>query len=462
MRLDRYSAITFEGLHPQDLAPALSAWVVPAATVARARRQKTGVPASWTAASLLLSDDLIGNDGCSVRVRWSTDHSEYLLRFIHRDDDPSVLWTILFRLSSGSAGTLLEAAVARDAPRGVHLEPTASAPRVVIDLIKTHETNVQPRELVLPPLRATTAKDAEALVTDLLLRPGRRVPVVLLARDIHGSGASIDLDTIARRMHGIAVVASLDGTQATAALSSALAANGYSRDLYCFNGAIHTYGNAANVALDHRLWLRRSLEALPDDIRSEYVGETLARHLSLDRAPPSFLFAIEDFDRRERTSRQRHTPQPTPDLSGHDAIAVVTMRRLQSDLDTAETLLAEVQSQAIQAEAAWHVAEQQRETAELEASTERMQREGLQAQLVRRRGAEAHDSLEPVLRDALRAALSGTGSPSPMQSLHLLEALYPERLVVLPEALDSAASDGALSQPGGSVRPPTSTLHWLL
>jgi hypothetical protein len=438
MRLDRYSAINFDALRPEDLAPAISAWVVPDVGPARVRRQRLGVPAAWRASSLLVTDDLIGNDGCSVKVRWAGDRSEYLLRFVHRDDNPSVLWTVMFRLSSSGGGTLLEAAVARDAPRDVHLEPTASAPRVVVDLIKAHESNVRPREMVLPQLNATTPADAVAIVDELLLRPERHVPVVLVARDVYGSGAAVDLAVIARRMQGIAVVASLDGMEATAAFASALTARGHSLDLQCFNGAVHTYGAAANIDVDHRLWLRRSLETLSEEIRSEYVGEALARHLSLDRAPPGFLFAVEDFDRAER-ARKRPSTRRAALAIGDDA----GVQRLMADLEAAEKLLGEVQDQAIRAEEARRSTAQQCEVAELEASTERMLRESLQTQLVERRTSAAHAAMGADLRDGLRSLVCKTGSPTPLQALQLLEALFPERLVVLPEALNSAEVDGA-------------------
>jgi hypothetical protein len=440
MRLDRYSAITFSGLEPEDLAPALAAWVVPPPGPARWRRQRQGVPQIWQATALSTTDDLIGSDGCSIKVRWSRDRSEYLLRFVHRDEAPEIDWSTTFRLARRDGGTVLEAAVARDAPRGVMLEPKAGAPRVVIDLIQRHEAAVRPRELVLPALKCRTANDVVALLDQLLLLPERTVPVVIVARDVHGDGAVVDLDVIARQMQGIAVVASLDGVDSTYAFEKLLTDRGRSADLRCFNGAIHTYGPTADLDTDHRLWLRRSLETLPEDVRSDYVGETLARHQSLNRAPPSLLFAIEDFDRRERAAIKESARPPAQSAS--EAVGTGELDRLRTDLKAAEDLLLEVQDQAVRAEEGRRAAEQRRELAELETSTERMLRETLQAQIAERRTAAAAASLSPGMRDGLRA-VAARSAPSPKQSLEVLAALFPERVVILQEALDSAETDGA-------------------
>lgn len=440
MRLDRYSAILFADLEPAQLAPAIAAWVVPERGPARHGRLKLGVPASWLPSALLVSDDLIGADGCSVKVRWGADRSEYLLRFVHRDEAPEVFWSTTFRLSRQSGGTLLEAAVARDVPRGWQLESKAAAPRVVLDLIQKYETAVRPRELVLPELSAKTEGDVAAIVDQLLLAPERTVPVVVVARDVFGNGSAVDLNVIARRMQGIAVVASLDGVEMTSAFERLLLERGRDADLRCFNGAIHTYGATENLDTDHRLWLRRSLETLQETIRSEYVGETLARHLSLDRAPPSVLFAVEDFDRRERDLRRKPSTRP-PSSATNEGIDVLGVERMRADLGAAEALLLDVQGQAIAAEEARRAADRQREIAELEASTERSLREGLQAQLEERRAVAAAGSLSNDLRHGLRS-LASKGAPTPLQSLQILEALFPERIAVLQEARESADVEG--------------------
>jgi hypothetical protein len=433
MRLDRYSAIDFSGLSPADLAPALATWVVPDGA-GRWRRQEQGILSNWQTSSLLASDDLVGNDGCVVKARWSTDQGEYLLRFVHRDEAPGIMWSTMFRLSRHEHGTLLEAAVARDAPRGVYLEPKAGAPWVVMDLIRRHEDTVRPRELVLPPLNLKVEADVEALVDQLLLAPGRTVPVVVVARDIGDAQAVVDLGIIARRMQGIAVVASLDGRDNTFAFGELLRQRGADAGLQCFNGGVHTYGPTATLERDHRLWLRRSLETLPEEIRSEYVGETLARHLSLDQAPPGFLFAIEDFDRRER-ERLRSTRSIPPQGASPDASLV---EQLRADLAVAEQLLVD----AANAENELRAVAQRLETVDLELSTERMLRESLQDQLSERRAAAAAASIAPELRDGMRLVACRLGAPSPKQSLEILEALFPDRIAVLPEALESAEIDG--------------------
>ena len=423
MRLDSYSAVTFAGRQPSDLAPALAAWVIGADPALRAARIRKGVRPEWEASSLLATEDLNGLHGCIVRSRWSSDRREHILQFAHRDDDdPSVRWVTTFRLTARGDDTLLESAVARDAPRGARLEPKAFGPRVVMDLLSAHDDAVRPRELTLPALQLVGDQDVVDFMELVLLEPARTVPVVVIARDVYGNGSAVDLKVIERRMQGMAVVATLDGRSAVAKFEAELADRGLGQALRCFNGAVHTYGATSEIAQKHRLWLRPSIEALPEEIRSDYVGETLARHLSLDCAPPSFVFSVEDFDRRERRR----------EVAGQ--VAVPDLRR---DLSAAEELLADAAARQAEAEESAREAAQRLQQAELEASTERRLREAFQAQLAERSIAGGNDAL----RESLRAVVCRQASPK--QALEALQYLFPERLAVLPEALASAEREGA-------------------
>lgn len=442
MRLDRYSSLEFAAMSVDDLAPHLARWVVPTGNGPRNQRLNQGVPANWSAESLLASEDLVGLQGSYAKSRRASDGSEYLLRFVHRDDSPEVLWSTNFRLSQQPSGVLLEAAVARDAPRGWQLESKARPPRVIFDLVKRFEDAVRPRELVLPELCAKSDADAEALVDRLLLAPERTVPVVLVARDVFGSGSAVDLKVVASRLRGIAVVASLDGQDAVVAYERLLRERSKDLELRCFNGAVHSYGPTANIDTDHRLWLRPSLETLPLEIRSSYVGETIARHLSLDRAPAGFLYGVEDFDRRERAkSRPSWRPSTSEPAAPVDNEEV---RRLREELGEVHKLLDEAGQKEAATEEARRNAIRAQEIAEHDASNEKTLRESLQKLLEEKRLARADDALDRNLRTALRTVVNSSfGTPSPYEALSILQALYPERIAVLEEALDSARTEGA-------------------
>lgn len=260
MRIDRYSAIEFKGRVPDDMTDALARWLLGDSARARASRQRIGVSADWTPAMLQENEDLQG-DGCEVRVRWSSDRREHHLRLVHRDSTPGVSWWTVFKLTAGDDGTLVECAVARDSARGVYLNPTAAPPRVLTELIREHESAVVPRELTLPALRMTSPGDVVDFLDLVLCEPTRKVPVVLVARDVYGNGSAVDLGEIDARMRGLAVVASLDGRLSVAKYESEIAARGLSPEFRCFNGAVHTYGATTEMKHRHRLWLRSSIEA---------------------------------------------------------------------------------------------------------------------------------------------------------------------------------------------------------
>ncbi|HEY0463825.1 MAG TPA: hypothetical protein VGC79_06435, partial [Polyangiaceae bacterium] len=61
-----------------------------------------------------------------------------------------------------------------------------------------------------------------------------------------------------------------------------------------------------------------------------------------------------------------------------------------------------------------------------------------QERLAERRASAVEGAIDSVLRAGLRAIVGRMGSPTPRQTLQVLETIFPDRLVVLPEAHKSA------------------------
>lgn len=436
MHFDRYSRLEIDGSTIDALAARVAAWMIPAEARARSGRAAVGMPGTWVAEQLAEDVDLTGHAELRVHARWSKARDEFIARLVHRDStDSAVFWHTVFRVRrSGPTRCSIEAGTGRTAPPRTEFAPKAYSPRVISDLLRDPGgVRVVERALTLPKLVAKTAHDARALVDELLLRDGRTTPVTVVAADLPPPGtAHIDADAIARKVHGVSVLCVLDGVVAASAYRDALEARGYERELACFNGGIHTYGPTDAISDDHRLWLGRSLSAMPAEDRSERVGEALTRQLTLKQLPPGFFSLIEEHDRRTRSERVTQSVPPSSKTGLAEELRAALALMEESNRARQE-VQAELDALRIEKEQV----EQERQQLEIDLQLEISQREHLQQQLDEHKKRDRGEGLTPDIAEPLREHFAGR-APAPAEALRLIESLFPDRIEVLADAYESA------------------------
>lgn len=441
MHLDRYSKLSLTGAGAIDIARRIAAWAIPADAAFRMRRRAVGMPRGWVAEQLLEDVDLNGDAELRAQARWGDDRNTFLCRLVHHDpDDARIFWHTVFRVVGDSTATActVECGVARSTQFGVALAPRAYPPGVFTSLLDEADgIRVTERALTLPTLEVKEADDARALVDDLLLRPGRETPLVVIAGDLPpGTSAHVDPSVVARKLKGLAVVAVLRGAEVASAYRATVVDTGLGREFACFHGGIHTYGATLRVRDDHRLWLGRSLEELPHGERSERVGEVLARRLALSLLPQGYFSLLEEHDRATRAARSRRESVRVPAQTGGAVSAAEHASALEL-MEEAHKRATALETQVRDAEHARDTVGYEKQQLELDLELERQQTKSLRDALEdRRRGAQRSalsDGIRSTLDDILRKR-----DPVPLASLRLIEALYVDRVVVLPEAFESA------------------------
>jgi hypothetical protein len=440
MHFDRYSKLQLTDVDHPSLARRVASWIVPAEHHLRLRRAHVGMPSTWTAEQLADDADLSGEAELRVQTRWNAARDVFACRFVHRDArDAAVFWHTVFRVSVVDGVCTVECGVGRSAPRDVVLRPQAYPPRVLVDLLDERDSaRVRERALTLPPLDVRDATDVRVFVDELLLRSDRETPVVVIACDLGGSSALVDVPVLAQKLRGLAVVAALHGKEVTWEYRQELERRDVSGDLACFNGAIHTYGSTRRIGADHQLWLGRSLAALPEHERSERVGETIARRLALAHLPTGFFSLIEEIDRQTRAERAS-TPKLDAGSTGDVAAALALMDEANARATTKETELRSTLARIEELET-------RVQQLELDCDVAEKQAENLQEVLEQYKERANTGVLSTELRDAFHRAIV-TGAPTPAEALDIIATLFPDRVVVLDAARSSALDASAYLNP---------------
>lgn len=446
MHFDRYSRLRVAGANVDTIASRIASWAIP--ELPRERRDFVGMPRTWTAQQLFEDADLVGEAGCRAQSRWLAERKGFLFRLVHHDtDDARVFWHSLFRLTEvGEGGTLVESAVGRSAPPEVHLLPRAYPPSVVRDLLgEPGDIRIAERALTLPTLVLKTPADVAATVDDLLLRPARDTPVVVVAADVGDPPrALVNVETIARKLKGLSVLVVLDGGQVSAAFRETLVDRGLGREMACFQGAIHTYGSEPAMRQDHRLWLGRSLAELPLEERSERVGETLARRLALSQLPHGFFSLIEDHDHAQRQVRAKVSTAPAS--AKGNMVPAADLAAAEQLMEGANKRVLELEDELSDLRKARDELETAKQQAELDLDVEEAQRAHLQSLLDEHKRNDLAAALPADVR-AVLAKVVCDQTPAPKESLEIIEAIFGDRVVVLPEAYESADESRAYRNP---------------
>jgi hypothetical protein len=407
----------------------------------RRTRLQEGVHRDWTADRVLSCDALVGDRGCRVDMR--RGDGALLVRFIHRDThDGAIVWTNAARISPNEHGLTLEHAVGRESPRGVALQPVAAPPKVITELFDMTGVEVGPRHLSLPLVRLTE-KEVAGYVDQVLLDPQRQSPVVVVSGE-DGVRPVVEPEKLAARLRGLATVALLTSSASAFEFTEAMRDRGFGDDFRCFNGAVHAYGAPDSMEGDHRIWLADSLWELPDGQREERLAGLVSGRLAVRAVPPGFFTAIEEHDREERRllaerlARKPSTPPPPrEDVVPREYVEILEAEcaalrdALEQSIRTEKSYFGEL----VEADAGRQSAETRLQDAEARLEQERLVSADLRAQFQQAKQASRAEIPEALLA-CLRRMIAGKATPE--DCLDLVARTFPDRLVVLESARESA------------------------
>ncbi len=401
--------------------------------------------ARWLPQHIHAAKKLHGIDDYELESREAVDL--WLLRYRHRDgDQQAVFFQHQIRLRQQQGLVLVEHGVRRSAPPEF-LEPLSRSPRprIIEDLLKLYPA-VRPLNQTLA-LTTLEAEDVEPFVGNALF-DSASVPWVIVSPDEQTHSPLVNPTELQRWLRGIAAVAVLNSGEATWTLTESLRRRGLGDEFRCFGGAIRSY-DSSRTALRLPFLMPSLLLGIPEEHRTQLAGGELARRLAGRRMPPSFFSLIEDEDHGERTRTIEHLRLQLAQGTSSGA----ELRQQAMDL---EVLLGEADREILR------LTEDKNELARAVEASETARDEALEklddgtrrlsAQVTQLRG-EAQGlrdklraaDLTPSLVAELAAALKG--APPPIQTVELVERMYGDRIVFLPDAKDSARRAAAFQRP---------------
>jgi hypothetical protein len=293
--------------------------------------------------------------------------------------------------------------------------------------------------------------NAGLFVTQILLAPEREIPVVVVSRCSKSGNFVVDPHELAKSLAGLAVVFCSESKD-TYLLSDALReANIDARALGCFDGGVRMYMPEFHGGSDpyrHTLWTRTFLETKAPNEQIKLIARKVASYSVGLRVPQGFARTIEDFDLKNDAEQSSRTAE-SGEVGEHVAALRKQVKGLQEALDRLKGEAEQVNPLRVQIEQANDRTRyiqglnqlMERELGSLTEDKDALQRRvhNLKAQIdqlesLRRESESTSVFLGSELIDGLiRNSWSPIGS-----YVRLLQARYPERVVFLPEALDSA------------------------
>lgn len=448
-----FSKLEIKKVALEEVALAYSEWLLGVGAFGRFRkgRLEAGVPERCTVAMLQSSGDHPGNNDCVIAARRSQDVA--ILRFVHRDrDEGSILWHNVVRLSRiADVHTQIEHCIVRTGPRDLALDPVATSPAIVSDLIqRLGSAGVTPKDLYKAKVSLTDANDVTDYFNHILLERTRTVPVLVVTASIRTEEATVDADSLAKNLRGMATVVELRTRVAAEAWTAAFEAANFDRQFSCFDGGVRLYAPGLvpdNALYRHTLWIRTTLLTFGEGVssRTAILAGMVADRIATATMPNDLFSAVLAFDRNERMGTADRLLAAPSSVEGLDLpAAIAKIAALESSLrDTAdENRLYEESNSALAAE----MAEQRQQLSEREYEVQdaRLKAETLEYALGARQQREA-DAIPLEIREALASQLTGT--PLPEASLRLVAVAFPDRLIVLDSAYRGAKRSARYARP---------------
>jgi hypothetical protein len=443
-----FASLTLPEAKLGDIRDRYLAWILgrwPNYDQLRPQRVKVGIDPRWLPDHIRAAKKLHGGDDYELESRETTDL--WLLRYRHRDSDQqSVFFQHQIRVQQQPGRVVLEHGVRRSAPREMLSALTRSPrPRIVEDLLRLSPA-ARPLNQTLP-VTVLGAEDVDDFVGSLLFDP-RSVPWVVVSPDEETAKPLIDPSELLRWLRGIAAVAVLQTPEATWALTKALKQRGFGDELRCFDGAVRCYdGNRAAARLP--FLMPGQLLATAGEERTTLAAGELARRLTARRMPPSFFSLIEDEDQRERNRTVEHLHHQLAQGTSSGAELRQQARELEVLLGEADQEIARLKREKDDLAETAEASETLRDHA-LEKLDDETRRLSAQVTQLRRETQDLREKLRAAeLTPELVAEISSAlkGDPSPIQTVDLVERLYGDRIVFLPEARASAKKAAEFQRP---------------
>ena len=290
-----------------------------------------------------------------------------------------------------------------------------SRPRIIREIIGSHSAEADG-----VPIENAFSDVPEEEVEDfarLMMRPDRRLPIILASVD-EADGAQIDLERLARRVSGTAHLRKMR-TEASYELSRQVG-----KRFSAYNGAIRLFLPSMDARNEDHL--RHPIWFAPNSGWNPRAANQIAT-----RVLPLGFRDSEGGTRFWRLGLLRQAAS----RAAADAVGQDGNEKLAAEL---EALRAELKNAKEEAETAESLMNEQAElAADSEAEVARLEQDNF-ALRERIRGMEAGQSVAPLSlnKDDIRSLADG--DPSLETTLNIIAGVFQNRIVVLPNAIESA------------------------
>jgi hypothetical protein len=272
----------------------------------------------------------------------------------------------------------------------------------------------------------------------VLAEERRSHPYVIVSPTKESGTPLVDPEILAKLLSTQAVVATLD-PGATWALAHAFTELGFDREYgVCFDGAVRVYQTglrSSRSPRDHYLWCPGRLREHGLAATERTAGE-IAERITWRALPHRFFAALEDWDRNESGSRTAELLRQEAD-GLHEHVAAhakeiadlrAQLRAAQEEREVWEKGAGDYEVELNQMRQLLELAEQERDEAQQEAQRASVHLANLKSR---------DGGLDASQRDALRGLVRN--NPQTLEeALHIIEALFGDRIILLPTAWSSA------------------------
>ena len=205
----------------------------------------------------------------------------YKLDFTHCDsDDRTMLWSTIVKVACNDR--IVEVSVVlRKSSTDYVIKPAnsnVSRPGIIDTLLKKYQDRCQMNGLEVPiHVIRLQEDDVPRFTRDLLLSPNRRLPIVMVSREIETDLTALQAPILAQDLLGLAIVTELADVDAGYELTRNLGG----KHLSCYNGAVRVYWPGLTThdePFKHLLFLAD--DVYDNDERGKPLGQYLFRVFS--------------------------------------------------------------------------------------------------------------------------------------------------------------------------------------